>query len=58
MEYFWIVKRISFPFSIFEETRSFAIFDRPPDDEKNNFTCPNKVLLDRIDRVREISKAD
>ena len=30
--YFWVVKRISFPFSIFEETCFIAVFDRPPGD--------------------------
>ena len=34
-----------------------AIFDRPPTNLKNKFNRPNKFLLDRVDRVSEISKA-
>ena len=46
MTYFWVVKRMSFLFSIFEETRIIVIFDRPPGDKKNNFNCRYKFLFD------------
>ncbi len=57
MLYFCVVKRVCFSFSIFEEKRLIAIFDRPPGDEKNNFNRPNKFLFDRVDRANGISKA-
>ena len=58
MTYFKVVKRMSFPFSIFEETRFIAIFDRPPSDLKNNLNLPNKFSLDRVDQASGISKAE
>ena len=55
MAYLWVVKRFSFPFSIFHETRFIAIFDWVT--RRINFYRPNKFLLDRVDRVSGISEA-
>ena len=57
MAYFWVVKRIHFHYSIFEETLFIAIFDRPLSGLKDNFNRPNKFLFDWVDWASGISKA-
>ena len=51
MAHFWVVKRISFPFFVFEETHFIGIFD-----QKNNFNGLNKFLLDWADLAIEIPR--